>query len=697
MSGAVAIRKPAASSAEIDRLFQTMPGREAALVMAFADALRGFDAASDKAAAARAIAGRFAPLGLKGLSLPSLYRKLQDFRLCGLMALVPAKWRRGASPAGMAANEEFVEHWRGLCLENRRKVRPAWRRLVQSFAGGASVPGIGTWRDLYLKERGFLPAEGEPCPWSVLDPPPGWSLRSLMRLAPDPFAMEAARRGMAAAKAAYGLMARKTRAGLPCCRVVEVDDFMYDINVVFPGNLSPQRVLGLHALDRRTAHEICHLVKAVREKDDGTREHLAQAWAKWVYHYVLCVSGIPPEGCVFRGERGTATSDAEFEAALEVVNAWRGGRGLGPVVFEKGALQNAPVAKGLPNGAAKGNPRHKGSLEEWHALMKNEMGDVLGEVGGGRGVQPEETAAMVAEARRLSAMAFAKGLPADALASPFLSWREFLEVAGEVHRRIDERLDHALEGWEECGYVAGEFRMKGEAPWRAVRPMREMSPQEAGAVSALVQAGMAEYRERRLSPREAWEKSKGALEPLPEHFAPTLLGAKLRSVAKVNDRMELAWNDRNLGQRVVAAAVAGGRLLDRGREYQVWVNPLDGGRAYVCDGGGKWLGTAKVMRAVRADATPEELAEMAEQLGLRQRVLAEEYRRLRPVARRRLAAANERAIRNIRALGLSDPVEGEAMRDAAGAAARRRGRVEVDDLVCVPAGAEGRGSLDDIL
>jgi len=81
MSGVPAIRDvPGISAEEIDRLFQIMPGEEATRTMAFADALGVFARASDKAAAARVIAARFAPLGLKGLSLPSLYRKLADFR-----------------------------------------------------------------------------------------------------------------------------------------------------------------------------------------------------------------------------------------------------------------------------------------------------------------------------------------------------------------------------------------------------------------------------------------------------------------------------------------------------------------------------------------------------------------------------------------------------------------------------------------
>ena len=649
------------TSAEIDRLFAVMPGEAATRILSFADALAVFAQARDKKAAAAAMAARLAPLGYRGLSLKSLYRKLDDFRNEGVWSLVPGKYRR-EGVRGIVANEAFVEHWQTLVLENRRKARPAWRRLVREFCAGVDVPGVGTWRDLYLRERGYMPGEGEPCPWSERNPPPGWSFRNLLKFKPSEFAITAAHHGMAEAKSRFGLTVRKTRAGLPCCRVVEVDDMWYEQKVMFPGNREPQRVVEFAAMDRLTAHVICHLAKPVRERADGTRETLRADWAKYVYHYVLCVSGIPKEGCVIRGERGTATSDAELEAALALANAWLEARGRGGVTFERGSLASEPLAKGLPDGAAKGNPRHKGMIEQMHATLKNELGHVLGEVGGGRGVQPEEAGAMVAEAKRLAMMASAAGVDPDGVRAPFLPWGEFARAADEAHRRIDGRALHSLEGWEECGFVKGEFRLKAEASWRAVKALADMSPEEAGAVSALVNAGYAEYREARLSPREAWEKSKGVLKPVPEYLSPLILGSELCRVARVTGNMQFVYRDPNVGTKLTVAAVAGGRLLTRGAEYRVWVNPLDGGRAYVCDMQGTFLGAAKVLQAVRADATPEELAE---QLGLRRKVLAEEARRLAPIARRRLADANERAAANIGAFGLEDPVSGRGTPTAA--------------------------------
>ena len=645
------------TSAEIDRLFAVMPGEAATRILSFADALAVFAQARDKKAAAAAMAARLEPLGFKGLSLKSLYRKLDDFRNEGVWSLVPGKYKR-ENVRGIVANEAFVEYWQTLVLENRRKMRPAWRRLVREFCAGVEIPGVGTWRDVYLRLRGFLPSKGEPCPWSERNPPPGWSFRNLLKFKPDDFALVAAHHGMAEAKSRFGLTVRKTRVGLSCCQVIEFDDMWYEHAVMYPGNREPQRVVEFAAIDVLTGHVICHLAKPIRERADGTRETLRAAWAKYVYHYAICVSGLPPDRVVLVGERGTTKADAEFEAALKLVNAWRGAQGQGPVEWRTGALANAPLAKGLHDGAAKGNPRTKPHVEQMHATLKNALGHVLGEIGGGRGVQPEETGAMVAEAKRLAALAVISNLPVDRVRTPFLSWTEFSRAIDRAHEAIDLRTDHALEGWEECGFVKGEFRLKSEASWRSVKAMAEMSPEEAGAVSALVKAGIAEYREARLSPREAWEKSKGVLKPAPEYLAPLILGSELCCTAKVTGNMQLVYKDPNVGVRLTVAAIAGGRLLARGAEYRVWVNPLDGGKAYVCDMQGHFLGTAKVLQAVRADATPEDLAA---QLGLRQKVLADEARRLAPIARRRQAEASARAAANLAALGLEDPVSDRDM------------------------------------
>ena len=64
------------SKVEIDSLLKLLPSEEAQRTLSLIDALKVFDRSSDKKRCAVEIAARLAPLGYKGLSLKSLYRKL---------------------------------------------------------------------------------------------------------------------------------------------------------------------------------------------------------------------------------------------------------------------------------------------------------------------------------------------------------------------------------------------------------------------------------------------------------------------------------------------------------------------------------------------------------------------------------------------------------------------------------------------
>ena len=657
------------SKVEIDSLLKLLPSDEAQRTLSLIDALKVFDRSSDKKRCAVEIAARLAPLGYKGLSLKSLYRKLDQFRAVGVWACVDRRVARRVTAQGLAVNGALVEEWHARVLSNRRKVKPAWRGLLKDLAAGVAIPGVGTWHDLYFSFYGYRPAEGEPCPWSERNPPPGWSLRNLMHLKPEKFALRAAQVGMGAAKIDFLPAVRLTRVGLLPCQVVEVDDMWYEHMVVFGGNAKPQRVVEFAAMDRLTGHVVCHLAKPVVEAEDGTRKTLKSAWVRYLYHYLLCVVGVPAGGCVIKGEHGTAAQDETFASALAAINAVREGAGKKPVVFRAGSIVTEPVAKGLPDVQHHGNPRHKGMIEQMHATLKNYADALIfGNVGGGRGIQPEETVGMVREDSALVALAANSQLAThnSQLQFNFPTWGEFARAADEAHRQMDERTDHALEGWEECGFTVGELKVAGMPHWTAMPRMAALPADRAAQVRALVAAGAAEYRERRMSPAEAWASATRdhALETVSPGFAPMILGKELAHVGTVGDRLTVAVRDAETGERYVVSAVIDGKPLARGAKVQVWVNPMDSGKAYVADEQGRFLGVASTLQAVRADASAD-VPELQRQLGMRSAALAEGRRRLAPVVRRRLAARNAAAEHNLAALGYEDPVAAAADREAA--------------------------------
>ncbi len=655
---------------EIDDLLKRLPADEAQRTLSLIDALKVFDRSADKKRCAVEIAARLEPLGYKGLSLKSLYRKLEQFHTIGVWACVDRRVARRVTAQGLAANSVFVDEWHSRVLSNRRKVKPAWRALLRDLAAGVAIPGVGTWREMYFATYGYRPAADEPCPWSERNPPPGWSLRNLMLLKPEKFALSAARVGMGAAKIDFLPTVRLTRVGLLPCQVVEVDDMWYEHMVVFGSNAKPQRVVEFAAMDRLTGHVICHLAKPVVEAEDGTRKTLKSAWVRYLYHYLLCVVGVPAGGCVIKGEHGTAAQDDTFAAALGAINAVREGMGQKPVVFRAGSIVTEPVAKGLPDVQHHGNPRYKGMIEQMHATLKNYTDAlVFGNVGGGRGVQPEETVGMVREDSALMALASANICPAGSstqLRYNFPTWGEFARAADEAHRQMDERTDHQLEGWEDCGFLVGELKVAGMPHWTAMPRMASLPPERAAQVRALVASGAAEYRERRMSPAEAWASATKAtaLETIPASFAPMILGKELAHSGTVGDKLMVTVRDAETGERYTVVAIIDGRPLPRGAKVQVWVNPMDCGKAYVSDENGRFLGVASTLQAVRADASADVL-ELQRQLGMRAAALADERRRLEPHIRARLKERNAAAAANLAALGVEDPVAAAAERDVA--------------------------------
>ena len=648
------------SKVEIDEMLKMLPSDEAQRVLSFIDCLKVFDRASDRKRCAAEIAARLEPIGYKGLSLKSLYRKLNEFKAIGVWACVDRRVARRVSAQGLLANTLLVQEWQRRVLSCRRKVKPAWRALIFDLVGGVAIPGVGTWRELYAAIYGYRPAGDEPCPWSELNPPPGWSFRNLASLKPDKFALAAAKVGMGKAKIDFLPTVKLTRVGLLPCQVVEVDDMWYEHMVIFGRNTKPQRVVEFAAMDRLTGHVICHLMKPIVEGPDGKRKTLKSAWVRYLYHYILSVVGVPASGCVIKGEHGTAAADDTFEAALGAINAVREGEGKKPVVFRAGSIITEPVAKGMPGVQHHGNPRHKGMIEQMHATLKNYTDAIcFGNVGGGRGVQPEETLGMAAEDGALMRLATAlKPGAADKLRFNFPTWGAFAIAADEAHRMMDERTDHQLEGWEECGFMVGEWRALGSPHWTATAALGKQPREEAAKMQKLIATGAVEYRERRMSPAEAWAtaRSETALERVPDGFAPIILGKELAHLGTVGDKLTVAVKDQETGEKYTVAAIVDGKPLERGRKVLVWVNPMDCGKAYLADVQGRFLGVAKVLLGVRADADAS-VEELQEQLGIRSAALAEERKRLEPHVKARLKERAEAAAENVAALGLEDPVE----------------------------------------
>ena len=138
MSAAAAILSPD----DLRLVHEHLPHDEARRCKATVAAVAEFAAAADKAAAAARIVARLEPMGVRGLSLKTLYRKAAAVAAHGWRGAVDGRTLRKLETAGIAGNLAFVEHWQTLVAGNQRKTAPAFRALVHALRAGEPIPGV---------------------------------------------------------------------------------------------------------------------------------------------------------------------------------------------------------------------------------------------------------------------------------------------------------------------------------------------------------------------------------------------------------------------------------------------------------------------------------------------------------------------------------------------------------------------------
>ena len=149
--------------ADLRLVHESLDAPEARRLKALARAVAGFAEADDKAAFVAAARPGLEALGVRGVSVPSMYRKAALLRLNGWRGLLDGRVaRRLQGPGGLAANAEFRDFWTSLALSNRRKTAPAYRELFRRLRLGERIPGVGDWRDVWAATHGGPPLDEPP-------------------------------------------------------------------------------------------------------------------------------------------------------------------------------------------------------------------------------------------------------------------------------------------------------------------------------------------------------------------------------------------------------------------------------------------------------------------------------------------------------------------------------------------------------
>ena len=632
-----------------DPLWPLLGDAERRVVIAWETIAVRLMGATDKTRELQCIRRDFAGI-LRGLSKGTIYRKvaaLSDLGAEGVLGA--AALRRLGQKDGSRLPKAFILYWRHLCAENQRmKALNVWQMLMRNLKGGVIIPGYDMdWRGIWLSEHpGRILPNTEECTVYAVDHrrnahPRGWSYRNLKSLAPEEDVWKAAAQGVAAGRA-YLLSPPHTRAGLKRGQIVEIDDMWHDVKVRY-GNAPAERCIELAMLDVATGYR-AYLLKPIRRREDGTRETVMARMMPYLLGHWLIVQGYCPAGALICGEHNTAALSKPLAAAIEAATG-------GKVTFRAGGKLSKPLAQGLWEGKPRGNFRFKARLEGSHSLLHNELGAVPGQVGHTHANAPEALYAMdKAEAELHRACAkLAKADPdlPNRLRWPYIPYADYAALVAEAVGRINARTDHALEGWEAQGFVTGSFRLGPREPWRDLADLDTLPQGMREAILAQLRADPSLTRTRRLSPAEAWEKRAGDVIRADRCFMPRILGDALAMPATCSDKLELKVKDPAIDLTATVAGIVtdsfgAETLLERGRPYRVWINPLEPTLAYVAealpDGDTRYLGTAPVLLPTHQD-DPEGVTA---NLKLRAKAQALERAALLPIAQAR--AAQKQAI-----------------------------------------------------
>jgi len=578
--------------------------------------------------------------GLKGLSKTTIYRKMESFHKRGVSGIVHGSLVKRVCGEGSGLPQEFIAFWHGLCgLHQRQKAMSVYRHLfIEHLQAGAIIPGYNTdWRGIWSAENGHREVPPR-CPYAVGGQHPhGWSYRNLDLLRPAKDVWAGAAQGAQAMRSLLPSIPH-TRVGLAFCSLFVIDDVQHDQKVNFLGQAQAERPLELAMMECLTGRYVSWGLTPVTRRDDGSRIMLKESYVRYLLADLLCRVGVNPAGIIILAEHGTAALRSGLVAEINAeIQRLTGIEGF--IKVETSGVYGAPIVSGLFAERPRGNPRFKAMLESSWNLLHNELAMLPGQVGKDRDNSPQDVYGRDAEAKALMPIvnALAEECPREVehYVSGYMGFYEFEKMLHKVKSLIENRTDHHLEGWEQCGFIRQVAVIGGVEVDLAAQAAD--NPGAVEELKALVKITRAPVLARPLSPAAAWRMCCEDVQLLrfPQSMAAVILGAACGKKIKVSDKGTLTIVDELTGKRSLTfnAIVndGNGRVaeLPRGEEFICNLNPFDTSTSLlVSDTAGRFLGynASPYQAAIHGDREADKA-----NLALLSQAAAEQRIRLAPV------------------------------------------------------------------
>lgn len=387
---------------------------------------------------------------------------------------------------------------------------------------------FGTWRDCWKQD---FPFESVPvaCPANYV--PHGLTYQNMMRLqkkdATRAMALAWTRGGQFAALK-HALPVVRSRVGLHVGEVVQSDDVWHNVDVFSSGMDRHGRSQIFNPLefafyDIASGFKCVSAIKPrllVTDPKTGreVRDNLKEFQYRMAVAFLMCCQGFYKGGITLIGERGTTALRENVLRRIASVP------GFGKLFrFSTSGVKNTPAHQGLFIGNAGGNPRMKSLCECAHNIMHNATASLLGSHGRDAAHLHESNAALVKYTQSMLDEAQAID-PAiiPLLQLPMLDFKTYLQYFYAIEDTVMDRTDIRLEGWEQ-NYMM-EYRLSVSAPWRPVDELKDMAPEQAAAVGAVLAHDKYNLmRQRRMSRREVWRAGQKDLIRWPIEDMPVFL------------------------------------------------------------------------------------------------------------------------------------------------------------------------------
>lgn len=569
---------------------------------------------------------------LTGFSRQSIERRMYKFLASGDWFHALTDGRACANREGCVSDAE-KELFRAYAGQNQRaKIRPAWKQLLNDLRAGELLAGIGpdgahgTWRDLWARE---FPGRQIPehCPLEYQ--PTGWSYDNFYRCRPTKYELKAITVGRGAA-AKYRPQAMTTRIGSYVGQGIFIDDLWHDQEVNMPGvNRRSHWPLELAAMDFTSACKFLWGFRPEVEKDDGTRQRIREHETLWFLAHLLVSWGCHPDGTTLFVEHGTTGVSEEKESLLA---NWFGRRpdGAPRLMVERSGILKEEAFAGLFEGRGRGNPNFKALLESSHSYFQNAIAHLPGRKGKDWDSTPAGLDKQKAyNANAIAAMALMNPELAAQFRLPVPLFTKWRGAVNELYRIVNHRDKHRIEGWEECGYVTAQYRITEHSQeWTDERDFLALPATTQALLHEAVRANpQALSRRRNLSPAEVCAAGHQGFITLPVHLLPQWFGMKLAQPVVVSDSHEIVFPGGDIYEAEAWTEKNRMTPLRPGDGYAGWVNPYDERHLLLAHEDGGFVGVCKRRERV---AKFDERA-MNEHV---RDVMRKEAELLRPLARR---------------------------------------------------------------